>query len=257
MVLKERKIVGSKTGGIKLYAELKPKMDQLGIKKGRDKFFDFLRDNHLLVPRTKAYHITTQSNHRFYKYGNLVHNKVPTRPEQLWVSDITYIRTQTGHSYLAIVTDAFSKQIMGYNVANHMKASLCTQALKMAIKNRKYPDKPLIHHSDRGFQYCSSEYVNYANENNLTISMTEKYDPYENAVAERVNRTLKYEYGLKETVKNLTLAKKIVKQSVYIYNTRRKHLSLDLLTPEQVHTKPVGEYKIYKKDKSLIQKILH
>lgn len=118
MVLKERKRVGSKTGGIKLYAELKPVIKKLDIKLGRDKFFDFLRNNQLLVPRTKRFHITTDSNHRFYKYPNLVQNKVPTRPEQLWVSDITYLKTQNGHNYLALVTDAFSKQIMGYKLAN-------------------------------------------------------------------------------------------------------------------------------------------
>ena len=256
MVLKERKRVGSKTGGIKLYAELKPAIKKLGIKMGRDNFFDFLRNNQLLVPRTKRFHITTDSNHRFYKYPNLVHNKVPTRPEQLWVSDITYIKTQSGHNYLALVTDAFSKQIMGYKLANHMKASLCTDALKMAIKNRLYPDKPLIHHSDRGFQYCSTEYVKFATDNKLTMSMTEKYDPYENSVAERVNRTLKYEYGLKKVINSTKLAQKMVKHGVNVYNCKRKHLSLKLLTPTDVHKNPVVEYKIYRKNKESIEKLL-
>lgn len=256
MVLTERKRVGEKTGGIKLYDELKPTIKNLGIKVGRDKFFDFLRANQLLVPRTKNFHITTDSNHRFYKYPNIVQNKVPTRPEQLWVSDITYIKTQNGHNYLAIVTDAFSKQIMGYKLANHMKASLCTDALKMAVKNRQYPDKSLIHHSDRGFQYCSTEYVNFATNSNLTMSMTEKYDPYENAVAERVNRTLKYEYGLKNIIKNTELAQKMVKHGVNIYNEKRKHLSLKLLTPAEVHKNPVVEYKIYHKNKESIEKLL-
>lgn len=252
----ERKRVGIRTGGIKLYAGIKPKMNQLGIKMGRDKFFDFLRNNQLLVPREKSYHITTQSNHRFHKYPNLVQNKVPTRPEQLWVSDITYIKTQHGHSYLALVTDAFSKQIMGYKLDNHMKASLCSDALKMAISNRLYPDKPLIHHSDRGFQYCSAEYVNLAHEHNLTLSMTEQYDPYENAVAERINKTLKYEYGLKRTIKNTALAKKMVKQGVNIYNNKRRHLSLDLLTPAHVHRNPNLEYKSYRKRNTIVEKML-
>lgn len=256
LVNQERKRVNNKTGGIKLYAALKPAMNELGIKKGRDRFYDFLRANQLLVAKTKSFHKTTDSNHRFYKYPNLVQNKVPTRPEQLWVSDITYIKTQYGHSYLALVTDAYSKQIMGYKLANHMKASLCTEALDMAIKNRQYPDQPLIHHSDRGFQYCSTEYVEFATENNIKMSMTEQYDPYENSVAERVNRTLKYEFGLKEVLKNTTLAKKMVKHSVMVYNERRMHLSLNMLTPSQVHRNPTLEYKIYRKDKSVVEKML-
>ena len=208
LVKEYRKKVGQRTGGIKLHSELKQQMKTHHIKIGRDKFFDFLRANNLLVPKLKNHHITTNSNHQFYKYKNLVKDAVPTRPEQLWVSDITYIKTDNGHNYLALVTDAYSKQIMGYKLANHMKASLCTDALKMAIKNRKYPLKKLIHHSDRGFQYCSNQYTKYAESNALVMSMTEKYDPYENAIAERINRTLKYEYGLKKTIKNTKLAEK-------------------------------------------------
>ena len=120
---------------------------------------------------------------------------------------------------------------MGYKLDNHMRTSLCTDALKMAIKNRKYPNKKLIHHSDRGLQYCNPTYTQFAEENNLIMSMTEKYDPYENAIAERINRTLKYEYGLKLTIKNTKLAQRITKRAVQIYNNIRPHLSLDLYTP--------------------------
>ena len=251
-----RKKIGQKTGGIKLHSELKTPMKTLDIKMGRDKFFDFLRANNLLVPKTKNFHITTNSKHQFFKYKNLITNKIPTRPEQLWVCDITYIKTDNGHNYLAIVTDAYSKQIMGYKIANHMKASLCVDALKMAIKNRKYPNKPLIHHSDRGFQYCSKEYVSFAEINGLTMSMTEQYDPYENAIAERINRTLKYEYGLKQTIKNLKLAQKMVNQAVYIYNNLRPHLSLDLRKPIEVHGNPTIKYKSYKRNKKLLTDLL-
>ncbi len=223
---------------------------------GRDKFFAFLRANNLLVPKSKNYHTTTNSNHRFYKYKNLTSNKVPTRPEQLWVSDITYIKTDNGHNYLAIVTDAYSKQIMGYKIDNHMKASLCVDALKMAVKNRRYPNKNLIHHSDRGFQYCAKEYVDFAEKNNLTMSMTEQYDPYENAIAERINRTLKYEYGLKQTIKNSKLAQKIVNQAVHIYNNLRPHLSLDLKKPFEVHINPTVPYKSYKRNKKHLKPLL-
>nr|WP_256928811.1 IS3 family transposase [Winogradskyella sp. HaHa_3_26] len=248
MVKDYRKKVGSKTGGIKLHKELKREFISADIKIGRDKFYRFLKLNNLLIPKTKNYITTTNSNHMYKKYKNLVKDHVPTRPEQLWVSDITYIKTQYGHNYLAIVTDAYSKQIMGYKLDNHMRTSLCTDALAMAIKNRKYPNLKLIHHSDRGFQYCNPKYTQFAEGNGITMSMTEQYDPYENAVAERINRTLKYEYGLKQTIKNTELAKKMTQQAVYIYNNLRTHFSLDLRKPTEVHLNPNIKYKSYRKN---------
>lgn len=245
---KYRKQIGQRTGGVKLLKLLKEDLKKHHIKIGRDKFFKFLRTYNLLVPKTKRHFITTNSKHHFYKYKNLVKDKAPTRPEQLWVSDITYIKTQNGHSYLALVTDAYSKQIMGFKLASHMRTSLCVDALKMAIKNRKYPNLKLIHHSDRGFQYCNPVYTQFAEENNILLSMTEKYDPYENALAERINRTLKYEYGLKQIIKNTTLAKKIAKNAVNIYNNLRPHLSLNLLTPNSVHLNQNVNYKSYRKN---------
>jgi len=255
MVKGYRNKVGHRTGGIKLYSELKEQMEALEIKMGRDKFFSFLRANNLLVPKLKNFHITTNSKHQFHKYKNIVKDSVPTRPEQLWVSDITYIKTENGHNYLALVTDAYSKQVMGYKLANHMKTSLCIDALNMAIKNRKYPSKKLIHHSDRGFQYCNTKYTKFAESNGITMSMTEKYDPYENAIAERINRTLKYEYGLKQTIKNTELAKKMIIQAVSIYNNLRPHLSLDLRKPAEVHMNPDLEYKSYKKNKKNLKQL--
>ena len=129
-----------------------------------------------------------------------------------------------------------------------MKTSLCTDALKMAIKNRKYPDQKLIHHSDRGFQYCNPKYTEFAESNGITMSMTEQYDPYENALAERINRTLKYEYGLKKTIKNTDVAQKITKQAVHIYNNLRTHFSLNLRKPAEVHLNPNIKYKSYRKN---------
>ncbi|WP_310993183.1 IS3 family transposase [Aequorivita marina] len=249
MVKDYRKAVGSKTGGIKLYSELKQDFKNAGIEIGRDKFYRFLRLHNLLVPKTKNYITTTNSNHMFKKYRNLVKDQLPTRPEQLWVSDITYIKTENGHNYLALVTDAYSKQVMGYNIDNHMRTSLCTKALAMAVKNRKYPGQKLIHHSDRGFQYCNPKYTVFAESNGITMSMTEQYDPYENAVAERINRTLKYEYGLKRTIKNKELAQKMTQQAVYIYNNLRTHFSLDLRKPAEVHLNPNIKYKSYRKNK--------
>ncbi|MGK0454454.1 MAG: transposase InsO family protein [Paraglaciecola sp.] len=173
MVKDYRKIVGSKTGGIKLYAELKQDFIKDDIKIGRDKFYDFLRLHNLLVPKLKNYVATTNSNHQFRKYKNLIKDQVPNRPEQLWISDITYIKTDNGHKYLAIITGAYSKQIMGYNLDNNMKTSLCTEALAIAIKNRKYLDKRLIRHSDRSFQYCNPKYKAFTEENGIMMSMTE------------------------------------------------------------------------------------
>ena len=248
LVKEYRKKVGSKTGGIKLYSELKQDFIKADIKIGRDKFYRFLRLNKLLIPKTKNYITTTNSNHMYKKYKNLVKDQVPTRPEQLWVSDITYIKTQDGHNYLALVTDAYSKQIMGYKLDNHMRTSLCKDALDMAIKNRKYPEQKLIHHSDRGFQYCNPKYTEFAESNNITLSMTEQYDPYENALAERINRTLKYEYGLKQNIKNTELAQKMTQQAVYIYNNLRTHFSLDLRKPAEVHINPNIKYKSYRRN---------
>ena len=256
MVLEYRKKVGMRTGGIKLYSELKQNFINQNIKIGRDKFYQVLRLHNLLVPKLKNYVTTTNSNHQFRKYKNLIQNKIPTRPEQLWVSDITYIKTDSGHNYLAIVTDAYSKQIMGYKLDNNMKTSLCTQALEMAIKNRKYPDKKLIHHSDRGFQYCNPKYTQFAENNGMKMSMTEQYDPYENAIAERINRTLKYEYGLKQTIKNTTIAKQTAKQAVYIYNNLRTHFSLNLRKPAEVHLNPTVKYKCYRRNKKDVENLL-
>jgi len=249
MVAKARE-GNSSYGGKKIHHILKDEMELKNIKMGRDKFFKFLRFNNLLIPKRRNYHTTTDSNHRFYKHPNLIINKIPTRPEQLWVSDITYIKTENGHNYLALVTDAYSKKIVGYAIDSHMKASLCVEALKMAIENREYPNKELIHHSDRGFQYCSNEYVNFSLKNNIRLSMTEKYDPYENAIAERVNRTLKYEYALKNIIKNKKIAKQMVDYAVFQYNEKRPHFSLDLFAPNYVHIHRNVKYKSYRKDKS-------
>lgn len=255
MVFKLRQ-QNSKYGGKKLHHLLKEEMEIKEIKMGRDNFFKFLGSNNLLIRKRRNYHTTTNSNHRFYKFPNLVKNAIPTRPEQLWVSDITYIKTENGHNYLALVTDAYSKKIVGYSIDNHMNASLCVEALKMAIKNREYPNLNLIHHSDRGFQYCSNEYTSFTESNNIQLSMTEQYDPYENAIAERVNRTLKYEYALKETIKNKHIAKKMVDYAITQYNNNRPHFSLDLFTPNYVHKAKNVEYKSYKKDKTNLRFII-
>ena len=217
---------------------------------GRDKLFDVLRAHSLLVPKLRNFVRTTNSNHLFRKFPNLVQDRMPCGPEELWVSDITYIRLNGKHAYLALVTDAYSKKIMGFKLSTNMKASLTIDALKMALAKRKYPTKKLIHHSDRGFQYCWPAYVELAEQNGLLLSMTQQYDPYENALAERINRTLKYDFALNQIIPNKTIAEKMVRRAVEIYNTKRPHDSLKKRTPDSVHLQPDIPYKSYRKNKT-------
>ncbi len=180
------------------------------------------------------------------KCPNKVKHLDITRPEQVWVSDITYIATIGNFQYLHLVTDAYSKQIMGYQLSESMSAASTTSALKMAINNRKYPSSPLIHHSDRGLQYCSALYTSILKTNQIDISMTEQSDPYENAVAERINGILKDEFGLDDCFEDLEQLQIQTEQAITLYNKYRPHLSNQLLTPEQMHQQhhlPIKKYK--------------
>lgn len=212
---------------------------------GRDKFFDVLRNNALLVKKTKRFHITTDSKHHFNRSPNRIKGLTPTHAEQVWVSDITYIKVQQGHAYLALVTDIYSKKIMGYKLETHMKATLVKDALQMALRNRIYKNQDIIHHSDRGIQYCCPEFTEFALQNGMLLSTTQKYDPYENAVAERINGILKYEFGLIKTLPNLVTAQKMLKQAVNLYNHRRRHSSLEMKTPQFAHKNQLHKYKFY------------
>ena len=220
-------------GGKKLYAMLQGDLKELGGI-GRDKFFDLLGRNNLLVERKRSYTKTTNSFHRFYKYKNLLYDKILSHANECWVSDITYIRTSEGFVYLFLITDAFSRKIVGYSLSKSLSIEGGMEALKMAIKQRDR-SKPLIHHSDRGIQYCSSDYVKLLLKNEIQISMTEENHCYENALAERINGILKDEFLLDSTFKSFEAAQKAVKQAVETYNTVRPHWSLELKTPEQVH----------------------
>jgi len=208
------------------------------IKCGRDKLFALLKEFNLLVKPKRRYVQTTFSKHWLRKYPNLIYDFLPNAPEQLWVSDITYLKNKLGNSYLTLITDAFSRKIVGFNVSDSMSADQSVKALNMAIKNRSYPDNKIIHHSDRGLQYCSKEYVNTANDANISISMTETSSPYDNALAERMNRTLKEEFNLYHTLKDLTQVKYLVNEAVELYNNFRPHLALDFFTPNDVHKNP-------------------
>ena len=173
----------------------------------------------------------------------------------MWVADITYIDTLEGHAYLHLITDAYSKQVMGYELCSDLEAASTLKALSMAIANRKYPAKALIHHSDRGLQYCSKHYVDHLLKNNIQISMTENGNPYDNAVAERMNGILKEEFGLAERINNLSQAQQLAKESITIYNQVRPHLSCHMLTPEQMHQQMHRPGKTYKKTSTIFKNV--
>ena len=235
-----------KIGTRKLYHMLKEKLPEIGV--GRDKLFDILRANHMLIEPKKSYHITTNSYHRFKKHKNLIENVVPSEPEQQWVSDITYIGKRENPFYLALVTDAYSKKIVGFDVSDSLDVQSSLAALKKAIKCRKKNNKqPLIHHSNRGLQYCSTDYQCLLNENNILCSMTESYDPYANAVAERVNGILKQEFMIDMYGNNLHDKIQLVKDAIDKYNNLRPHYSCHYLTPQQMHEQNKIKIKTYKK----------
>lgn len=216
---------------------------------GRDRLFRLLREEGLLVPRRKKYTRTTDSSQWMRQYPNLVKDMLPSRPEQLWVADITYLETFDGTVYLHLVTDAYSKRIMGYEVCENLRATSSCKALSMAIANRQYPHQALIHHSDRGLQYSSKDYTDTAA--GIGISMTETGSPYDNAVAERVNGILKEEFGLSQKLEDLQQAKQYVPQSIDLYNSLRPHLSCEMLTPNQMHRQQQVKIKTYRRTSSI------
>jgi len=238
-------------GTRKLHFMLKAQFKESQIKVGRDNLFKLLGKEGLLIIKRKKYTVTTNSKHWMFKYPNLIKDLRLHRPEQLWVADITYLDTIDGNSYLHLITDAYSKQIMGYELCNDMEAGSTLKALQMAIRHRMY-QQPLIHHSDRGLQYCSKLYVNYLLKNGIQISMTENGDPYENAVAERVNGILKDEFGLGEKMNDLQEAVQQTKQSIETYNQLRPHLSCQYLTPIQMHQQRNIPIKTWKKKTSKV-----
>ena len=223
-----------KIGTRKLYFKLKPVLLEMGYKFGRDQLFNLLRRENLLIQRRRKYVKTTNSRHRFLKYGNLLKELEISRSNQVYVSDITYIRTIKGFGYLSLITDASSRKIVGYNLSRDLGIKGCMRALRMAL--RQVPKGiDLIHHSDRGIQYCSYDYTDLLKKHGVRISMTEQDHVYENALAERVNGILKEEFLLGETLASYEIAQSMVKESIQIYNQERPHLSLNYETPEQRH----------------------
>jgi len=250
---------------VKMVLEIRTQMPRIGSRKlyhllgndlkalkiGRDKFIDILRANHLLILPKRSYHVTTNSHHRFRKYGNQLLDLQINKPEQVWVSDITYIGKREKPCYLSLVTDAYSKKIVGHNVSDNLNTESSLVALRIAVKQRKNKEIPLIHHSDRGLQYCSKEYQRILAKNKIQPSMTQNSDPYENAVAERINGILKQEFYIDKYNKDLPVMKQIIKETVAIYNGKRPHLSNHMLTPNQMHQQNKIRMKTYKTKNSI------
>ncbi len=224
-------------GTAKLLFMIAPTLASHNIKVGRDYFFDLLRDHRLLIRQRKRKVYTTNSRHWMKKYANLSNKIIINRPDQLWVSDMTFIRLTNQWGYLSLITDAYSRKIVGYCFRVDMLAVGCVQALKMALLNRKDPAAPLMHHSDRGSQYCSKDYTDLLLAHNLSISMTQCGSPYENALAERINGIIKGEFNLYQSSTGFENTYNKISQSIQLYNEFRPHSSCGNLTPEQAHCK--------------------
>lgn len=241
-----------KIGTRKLHLLLRPFLSAHQIQIGRDALFELLRGHKLLIrKRRRKVPQTTFSDHWHRKYPNLIMDMPVLRPNILWVSDITYITLKGGFGYLSLVTDAYSRRIMGYHLSRNLLAEGCVKALKMALK--QLPEKSaLIHHSDRGSQYCSTEYVEQLQSRHIAISMTQNSDPRENAIAERVNGIIKQEL-LEICYDSFTQAQQGIRNAVHIYNHERPHSSIDMLTPFQAHALS-GELKKHWKNYYIINK---
>ena len=242
-----------KIGTRKLHYMINQKLTEHRLEAGRDYLFNLLTKHKLLIRNRRRKVITTNSQHWMHKYSNLTIELQIIRPEQLWVSDITYIRVINGFVYLSLITDAYSRKIVGYSLRKDLSAEGCLDALQMALINRKDLHQQLIHHSDRGCQYCCKEYVDILNANNIVISMTNNGDPYENAIAERVNGIIKSEFNLYNTQFGFEETSALIQKTIEAYNQLRPHASCDYLTPSQAHQKS-GTFK--KRWKNYYQNLL-
>jgi transposase InsO family protein len=235
-VLEIRKLQ-RRIGGRKLYFMLSPYLEKHEIKMGRDAFFDLLRKEELPVRIRRRKTITTDSNHYWRRYPNLIKDFIPLAINQLWVSDITYIIIVSGFGYLSLITDVFSHKVIGFHLSRDLKAEGCVETLNKALKDLNINNRPPIHHSDRGVQYCCFGYVEILKEKGVEISTTQNGDPKENDVAERMNGILKVEL-LQESYPDFKTADEAIAKSVSIYNHFRPHNSIGNLTPHQAHTQP-------------------
>jgi transposase InsO family protein len=238
--------VHPRMGARKRHVLLMPAFGEHHIKMGRDRFYDLLRERGLLMRRKRRKVTTTWSNHPFRKYPNLTGNLKLTAANQLWVSDITFLHTtEEGFVYLFLITDAFSHKVVGFDVSSNMEAINALSALRMALHRCGRPEG-LIHHSDRGVQYCSQEYVRLLEDNRIGISMTQTGDPRENPIAERINGILKNEYLTVMKPRNIRHAKELMIRIAMVYNQQRPHLSCGLSTPHQVHEGQITPKRLWK-----------
>jgi putative transposase len=242
---------------LKLVSEIRAEMPRIGTKKihfllaeklvehqikiGRDRLYTLMGEHGFLLRYRRRKPYTTNSNHRYRKYPNLIREMLLTRPNQLWVSDITYIQVGMKFAYLSIITDAYSRKIVGYCLFPTLHSEGVLNAFKQAKKDSIYTGS-LIHHSDRGVQYCCSEYIVLLESYGIQISMTEKGDPYENAIAERINGILKTEFHLSKSFQSFDDAKQATDEAIRKYNEIRPHASCDYLTPSAAH-KQSGKLK--------------
>jgi len=238
-MVKEKRKIWKKGSGRNLLASIQPELEKHSISIGRDKFFDLLREHSLLIKNTKRKTNTTFSYHHFHKYPNLIKGINAAYPGHIIVSDITYIWLSEPDSfaYLYLITDVYSRKIVGYYISDNLKALSAVKALKKALQILS-DNKQRIHHSDRGIQYCSYEYTDLLKLNNISISMTEDSDPRDNAIAERVNRTIKEEFCDAKTIsfKNINQAKNNIPKIIKFYNEQRPHRSIEMLTPNVAFT---------------------
>lgn len=246
-LVRDQRAVHPRMGGKKLHHILKEEIDKLGLKLGRDKFFDLLGSSGLLVKRKKKYAVTTQSFVRFSQFKDHFNGKKWKASHQAWVCDITYIRVGETFQYLFLITDAWSRKVVGWFLGNTLEAKWAVEALKMAL--RQCPEsKGLVHHSDRGFQYCSKVYTTLLKKAGIVSSMGEAGNCYDNAMAERVNGILKTEYLLDTRFNNLNQAFACVKHAVKSYNEKRPHLSLGMGIPAEIHQKNAVFSSLKRKD---------
>jgi len=233
-VMEERKIQ-PRLGARKLHFMLKGIWVKEGVTLGRDRFFEVLRQEGLLLePQAAAYPCTTNSRHYLRVYGNRIKELAVSKPNEVWVGDLTYIRTEVGFLYLSLLTDKSSRKVVGYHCGDTLESSGCLEALKNALADMPKGAAP-IHHTDRGSQYCCHEYVKWVEAAGMSMSMTETDHCAENALAERMNGILKSEYGLGGRFKTKASAQLAVDQAVHLYNTRRPHTALDFRTPQEAH----------------------
>jgi len=244
-LVRQQRMKLPKLGTRKLYYLLQPMFMQLHIKLGRDGLFDVLRGANMLISPKRSYQKTTHSHHRFRKHPNLLkageQQVTAMESEQVWVADITYIPTQEETVYLSLVTDAYSRKIVGHHVHNSLHTDQVVKALTHAVKDRQ-TEQRLVHHSDRGIQYCSNDYQSIHAMAGITCSMTDGYDCYQNALAERVNGILKQEFLL-DIPKDLEQARRIIAESIESYNSLRPHQSLKYKTPDAVHRASISKFR--------------